>query len=86
MRIARTARFAKQFQKLPNWLQERAVERAALLLEDPFHPLLHTHGLKGNYQGYRSINVTGDYRIIYQEERDTYRLIAIGTHHELYGT
>ncbi len=57
-----------------------------LFVGNPFDSLLHNHPLNGKYEGCRSINVTGDYRIIYTlEDEDTALLLTIGTHSELYG-
>jgi len=61
-------------------------ERLRLFATDPFHPLLNDHSLRGEYQNQRSINITGDVRIIYEMvSQDVAKLIDIGTHSELYG-
>lgn len=58
-----------------------------MLVVDNLNPLLNNHKLEPPYESYRSINITGDYRLVYKRiERDTYYLRAIGTHHQLYGT
>lgn len=55
---------------------------------DPNHPGLHNHALSGKYAGYRSINVTDDWRAIFREERSgeatVVKFSQIGTHKELY--
>lgn len=79
--------FDRQYKKLPRNLQDRLWERLAILIEDESSPLLHDHKLKPPYDGYRSINITGDYRLVYKKlDAETYYLRAIGTHHELYGS
>lgn len=47
---------------------------------------LHDHALKGKYQGYRSINITGDVRALYYEKQDGKIVLFafIGTHSQLY--
>lgn len=61
-------------------------ERLRLFVDEPFHPLLNDHSLRGEHQNQRSINVTGDVRIIYEMvSKDVAKLIDIGTHGELYG-
>ena len=52
------------------------------------HPvLLNDHKLGPPFESYRSINITGDYRLVYKRiNTDTYYLRAVGTHHQLYGT
>lgn len=57
--------------------------------KNPNSPPLNNHPLKKAYEGYRSINVTSDWRAIYQEKQDEedeliVYFVAIGTHKELY--
>lgn len=58
-------RIKKQIQRLP-FLRKKFEERILLFLVDPFHPILNNHTLTGTWMGYRSINITGDYRAIYR--------------------
>lgn len=68
-------------------MQEKAEERIALLLSNEFNETLNNHKLDPPYESFRSINITGDYRLVYKRiKKDTYYLRAIGTHHQLYGT
>lgn len=64
-------------------------ERIDIFSKDPYNPQLNNHALKDEYQGYRSIDITSDWRAIYEEiiiEEETIAyFIAIGTHKELYG-
>jgi addiction module RelE/StbE family toxin len=86
MQIAFQRSFLKQFKKLPQKIQEQFRNRRDLFLANPFHPILDNHYLHGEYKGYRSINITGDYRAIYEPVGpDTAFFIKIGTHTELYG-
>lgn len=62
-------------------------ERLTLLVADERSPILNDHKLGPPYDGYRSINITGDYRLVYKKiDADTYYLRAVGTHHQLYGS
>ena len=55
-------------------------------MDEPKNIVLNNHALNGKYGGYRSINITGDYRLIYEEcGTDAVRLIDIDTHGNLYG-
>lgn len=45
----------------------KADERILLFAKNPFHEILRNHSLSGEYNGCRSINITGDYRIIFEE-------------------
>ena len=86
MHIDRSRRFKKQYQKLPKSIQARADARIRLFLADPFNEILRNHPLSGEYAECRSFNVTGDYRIIYEENNGFVEFLLIGTHDELYGT
>lgn len=85
MRIERSRRFKKQYQKLPKNIQARADARIRLFLTNPFNEVLRNHSLSGEYSNCRSINITGDYRIIYEENEGAIAFLLIGTHDELYG-
>lgn len=62
-------------------------ERLALLVADESNPLLDNHKLHHPYDGYSSINITGNIRLVYKKiDAETYYLRAVGTHHQLYGT
>ncbi len=82
---------SKPFQKSVRRLTPSAInainERLNLFAKDPFHPILHNHPLSGKYKGYRSINITGDYQLIFvQLNKETVRLLDVDTHHNLYST
>ena len=86
MRLVPSTRFKRHYRKLPRALQAKADERLASFAEDPFHLILNNHPLHGEHKDKRSINIGGDYRIVYREiETSVYLLIDIGTHSELYG-
>ncbi len=85
MRIALHKNFKKRYKKLGESERRLFRKRRNLFLKNPFHPLLHNHALHGEYGGYRSFNVGGDLRVIYEEiDRSTAHFILIGTHAELY--
>jgi addiction module RelE/StbE family toxin len=77
--------FKKQFNKLTEPQKRKFRERRDIFLRDEFSPILNNHALKGKYQGYRSINISGDLRIIYIENLGNALFIAIGSHSKLYG-
>ncbi len=78
-------KFKKKYKKFQKTLQEKVDERLFLFESDSFHPLLNNHPLHGKYDGYQSINITGDIRAIYKQKGDTIIFADIGTHSELYG-
>ncbi len=86
MEFRHTAKFRKQFKKLPTEIQKKFIERLNLFVVDQTHPLLRVHPLQGKYAGYWSINVTGDVRALYRSDSEEIVLFAlIGTHSSLYG-
>ena len=86
MKIIETARFLKKADKLTPKLQKVYSERLRLFATDPYHPLLNNHRLSGDRRHQRSINITGDWRLIFERsDENTIRLIDIDTHPNLYG-
>ena len=72
MKVNYTKTFAKHYDKADAKIQKAFKERIKLFQKDPLNPLLRNHLLKGNYKGYRSINITGDWRALYSEiQNDT---------------
>jgi addiction module RelE/StbE family toxin len=86
MRFVTRSAFDKQMRKLPKELRNRVWERLALFDTAPLNPVLRDHKLSAPFEDCRSVNVTGDYRLVYKKlDADTIELRAIGTHHQLYG-
>ncbi len=87
MQFKRDRVFKRQYKKLDRALRDKFQERLYLLVSDARNPLLDDHKLNPPYEGYRSINITGDWRLVYKKiAADTYYLRAVGTHHQLYET
>lgn len=85
MRIIFHKSFEKDYKRLPNSIKQKVKERNMLFMSDPFNPILNNHALNGKYLGYRSINVTGDIRIIYKFLDTGIALFsAVGPHSKLY--
>ena len=87
MKINYHRAFKKAFKKLPTKIQKKAMERTLLFLENRKSPLLKDHALIGNMSGQRSFSVTGDCRVIYQEEENgelTFLFLDIGAHTQVY--
>ncbi len=64
-------------------------EKIAIFSKDPYNPQLNNHALRDEYQGFRSIDITSNWRAIYQEviidEESIAYFITLGTHRQLYG-
>lgn len=80
--------FTKQLKRAPLAIKIAFRKRRELFIQDPFYPQLNNHALTGKYSGYRSINVTGDWRAIFSEFEDEFGKVVIfeiiGTHSQLY--
>lgn len=79
-------KFDKKYVKLPKKMREKAKERIQLFSTDPFNQILDNHQLQGKWLGYRSINVTGDFRAVFKQTGDTAIFVDVDTHHNLYGS
>lgn len=88
LRIDYSRKFIKQLKKAPRSIKIAFRDRLIIFLKDPFTPTLNNHLLKGKYLNSRSINVTGNWRAIYQEKIEAKEKIAIflvlGSHSQLY--
>lgn len=85
MNIGYSKAFIKQAKKLSPELRRKLQERIRLFSENPLHPTLRNHALKGKYKAYRSIDITGDVRALYLQREDEAIFDAVGTHGQLYG-
>lgn len=86
MRIKLHKNFLKQYQRLRENEKQKFKERRNIFLQDEFDPVLNNHSLRGKYSGCRSINVTGDLRIIYRKNSTVEVIfVTIDSHSNLYG-
>ena len=85
MHIYLHKKFLKDYKKLSISQKERFKERRDLFITDEFNPLLNNHALKGEYLGYRSINITGDTRVILKRDSKSALFVAIDSYSNLYG-
>ena len=77
--------FDKKFKKLPKKIQLQAKKRISIFFDNPFDPILNNHLLHGDKKLLRSISITGDLRLLYEEvSNDVVRFLDIDTHSNLY--
>lgn len=76
--------FNKQLTAAPREIRVAFLETLQLFRYDPEHPSLRNHALKDRYAGFRSIDVTGDWRALYRKERERIIFVDLGTHDQLY--
>lgn len=85
MQIRLHRNFIKNYARLPQTIKNKFKERRNLFIQNKFDPILNNHSVEKRFSNCRSINITGDYRAIFKEEKEnTYVFIKIGTHSDLY--
>lgn len=85
MNISYSKDFITQAKKLNPKIRQKLLERVELFVENPLHPTLRNHQLKGKWKDHRSIDITGDVRALYLQRENEAIFDAIGTHSQLYG-
>ncbi len=80
--------FLQALKKANVRIRTQVKERLLLFSKTPYNLQLNNHALQREWQGYRSIDITNDWRAIYeeiQEGRETIAyFVALGTHEQLY--
>jgi mRNA-degrading endonuclease YafQ of YafQ-DinJ toxin-antitoxin module len=77
-------KFVKRLNKLPNKIQIAFYNKLEIFISNKFDNSLNNHALNNPYKNKRSINVTSDYRAMFEEFEDKIIFITIGTHSDLY--
>lgn len=86
MRVSFHKHFDKSFSKLPSKVQIKAIDRIEIFRTEPFAKILDNHPLSGKFADLRSIDITGDYRALYEPiSTEVALFVDIGTHSQLYG-
>ena len=83
-RVDTSARFEKEFSRLPKHIQQLTHKKDALFRQDAFHRSLETHKLGGALRDDWAYSVNKHYRVhFYFVDDHTVVYISIGTH-EIY--
>jgi len=77
-------KFHKNFNKIPIKIQESFYERLDLFFQDKYDKILSNHSVDKTFPNCKSINISGDYRAIFEETGETAIFITIETHASLY--
>ena len=77
-------RFKKNLKKLDKKTIKAFKNRFNIFQENEYANILNNHPLRAEYADCKSINITGDYRMVYKRIDNLYILIDIGTHSQLY--
>lgn len=88
MEVEFSLEFRKKYHKANVRIRYEVDDCLQIFRNNPKDPQLDSHTLRGKYTGYRSIDITNDYRALHQEKLEGKDLVAffttLGTHKELY--
>ena len=83
-----TTRFNKHRKSASFEIKIAFREALELFIDNPNNSHLRNHALKEKYAGYRSINVTDDYRALFKIRKSKLKIVItfhiLGTHAQLY--
>lgn len=89
MKIVFDPAFLSKLKKLNVRIRKNVKERIIIFFKNPNDLQLDNHALRDEHNGYKSIDITSDYRAIYKETQIEDEIVAyfitLGTHDELYG-
>ncbi|MFA5432581.1 MAG: type II toxin-antitoxin system RelE/ParE family toxin [Candidatus Paceibacterota bacterium] len=79
--ICYSPRFLKRLEGLSQEIIDLTMKKVEIFKENPWHPSLRVHSLRGELKGYWSISINMQYRIIFdhKENGDTL-FLSIGKH------
>ncbi len=90
MKTQASPQLLEKLKKLDVRIRKSFVERIKIFEENYQEPVLNNHALVREYEGYRSIDITNNYRALYEEVQSGTETIAyfslLGTHKELFKT
>ncbi len=73
--------FEKKIKKLPLRIQILTDKKVELFKKNPLHPSLRLHELHGKFKGIWSISITGNYRIVFERQKNgDIVFVSIGRH------
>jgi len=81
MKVAYTQSFIKQYNNLPNELQEEVLEKTELFKDKKNHKMLKVHKLHGRFASRYSFSIDYRNRIVFSHpKKDEVVFMAIGDH------
>ena len=90
MKVQLAPELIKKIKKLDVRIRKSFKKAIDLFSENPHSLKLNDHKLYRKWEGFRSIDVTSDWRAIYQEIEEGHEpfayFVALGTHEQLYGS
>ena len=89
MRVYYDPAFYGKLKKVDVRIRKSVKEKIIIFSENPNNLQLNNHLLEKEYEGYRSIDITSNYRALYKEieqgEEKVAYFVFLSTHDELYG-
>ena len=89
MRVKYSPLFLAKVKKVDVRIYKSLRKNLAIFIKDPNAPQLGNHELHEEWEGFRSIDITANWRAIYEEIDEGEEVVAyfeaLGTHEELYG-
>ncbi|MBF0111442.1 MAG: hypothetical protein HQK74_01765 [Desulfamplus sp.] len=79
MKIARTESFKKDFQRLPQNIQDKFIKKFNLFMENIQHPSLRVKKMEGHQNRWEA-SIDMFYRFTFEIDNDCYMLRRIGPH------
>jgi len=65
-------------------MKEQFFDRLKIFTHDPFNDVLRNHSVEHSLPNCRSIDISGDFRALYEERKGVAIFVNIGIHSELY--
>lgn len=65
---------------MPEEIKQKAIKKETVFRQNPFHPQLQTHKLKGIFKDFYSFSIDYHYRIVFHFQENDIYFDAIGTH------
>lgn len=74
-------RFKRAYKKLPAYLKDDFDKKITLFIQNPNHPSLRTHKLRGRLQTCLAFRLRDGYRVLFEfSSADTINLLNVGPH------
>ncbi len=75
--------FNKRFSSNPK-IKAKFFQKTKLFVQNPAHPALKNHALRGKKLGLRAFSITRDIRVVYYVKENTAFFLDIGIHNQVY--
>ncbi len=88
MRVKYSPLFLAILKKVDVRIYKSLKTRISIFIQNSSDPQLNNHALRDEYLGYRSIDVTADWRAVFEEieegEETVVYFVTLGTHEQLF--